>query len=186
MKKLAILTCALCVFATTAHAATQQTELKPIDTKRPAVQRPTCDIAKAKRAHEAAFEQKLGLTEVQKLKARELRKAGHEKMKPVMDDLRAKKREAESIRNSKLTVAEQEEKLTVIDKDIATLEKKAAEIRKQNMQDFEAILTKDQRKTLKQMKKDGREKFNKSHPQGPKPYCKIIPPQHFPQKVENK
>ena len=185
MKKLAILTCALCVFAATANAAE---ELKPVskDIKRPAVQRPNCDIAKVKRAHEAAFEQKLGLTEVQKLKARELRKAGHEKMKHVMDELRAKKQEAAKIRNSNLTVAEQEAQLTVIDKDIAALEKKAAEIRKQNMQDFESILTKDQRKTLKEMKKEGRDKFNKSHPQGPKPYCKIIPPQHFPQKIENK
>ena len=107
-------------------------------------------------------------------------------MKPVMDELRAKKQEAAKIRNSNLTVAEQEAQLTVIDKDIAALEKKAAEIRKQNMQDFESILTKDQRKTLKEMKKEGRDKFNKSHPQGPKPYCKIIPPQHFPQKIENK
>lgn len=155
MKKLAIMLCAMCVLAGAANAADEQK--MPIKKMPPNKEQ----IEKVRKAHEAAFEQKLGLTEVQKLKARELRKSGFEKIKPVMDELKAKKQEAEAIRRSKLTVAEQEEKLTVIDKDIAALKKQASEIRKQNMKDFESILTREQKKTLKQMKKEGRAKFER-------------------------
>lgn len=166
MKKLAILLCAMCIIAGTANAATE--EANPPVRKMP----PKEDMVKARKAHEQAFEQRLGLTEVQKLKARELRKAGHDKIKPVFEQLRAKKQEAENIRHSKLSVQEQEEKLTVIDKDIKELEKQAAQIKKQNMKDFEAILTRKQKTTLKQMKKEGRDKFNKEH-RLPPPPCPV-------------
>jgi len=169
MKKLAIMLCAMCVLAGTTYAADDQ---KFPNKKMPPSKE---QMEKMRKAHEAAFEQKLGLTEVQKLKAREQRKAGFEKIKPVMDDLRAKKQEAEKIRQNKnLTVAEQEEKLTVIDKDIAALKKQASAIRKQNMKDFESILTREQKKTLKQMKKEGRAKFE--HDKNlPKPPCPVPP-----------
>lgn len=163
MKKLAILLCAMCVIAGTANAAVENANA-PIK-KMP----PKEEMIKMKKAHEHAFEQKLGLTEVQKLKARELRKAGHEKMKPVMDQLRAKRQEAETIRRSKLSVQEQEEKLTVIDNDIKELEKQAAQIKKQNMKDFEAILTREQKNTLKKMKKEGRDRYKKDHRLTPPP-----------------
>ena len=166
MKKFLIMTCALCVLTGIANANEAVTK-NDIVKKGAAVNKtlhnmPSPEQAqKIKKAHEAAFEKKLGLSEVQKLKARELRKAGHEKIKPVMQDIKAKKQEAEMIRNSKLTVEAQEEKLVVIDKELATLEKQAQTIRKQNMRDFEAILTKDQKKTLKNMKKEGRKNFDK-------------------------
>ena len=163
MKKLAILLCAMCVIAGTANAAVENTNppIKKMPTKE--------EIMKVKKAHEQAFDQKLGLTEVQKLKARELRKAGHEKMKPVVDELRAKRQEAEAVRRSKLSVQAQEEKLTEIDKDIAALEKQAAQIKKQNMKDFESILTRKQKSTLKQMKKEGRKNFARGHRLPPPP-----------------
>ena len=129
-------------------------------------------IKQIRKAHEAAFEKKLNLTEVQKLKARELRKSGHEKMKPVMEQIKIKKQEAEMVRNSKLSVQAQEEKLTQIDKDLAVLEKEAQTIRKQNMKDFETILTKNQKKTLKNMKKEGRKNFDKKRRELPPPPCK--------------
>ena len=174
MKKVLIISCALCLIAGASYAA--EPINKPDFAKK-------CEITKKmppnpeqmekiRKAHEAAFESRLGLTEVQKLKARELRKAGHEKIKPVMDDLHAKKQEAEAIRQSKLTIQEQEEKLTAIDKDIAGLQKKAQTIRKQNMKDFEAILTRDQKKILKNMKKEGRKSFEASRKQLPPPPCK--------------
>lgn len=181
MKKLLIMTCALCILSGAANAVEtkivnegpkgdfEKFQRPPIERKAPDMEQ----IKKMKRNHEAAFEQKLGLTEVQKLKARELRKSGHEKIEPVMKDIRAKKQEAEMIRRSKLTVEAQEEKLTVIDKDLATLEKQAQQIRKQNMKDFEAILTKDQKKTLKNMKKEGRKNFEKNRKELlPPPPCK--------------
>ena len=177
MKKLLIITCAMCVLAGVANA--NEPVKKPdfvkkgVNVEQAIPNKPNPEQMKQMRkAHEQAFEQKLGLTEVQKLKARELRKAGHEKMKPVMEQIRTKKQEAEMIRNSKLTVAEQEEKLTAIDNDLAELKKQSQTIRKQNMKDFEAILTKDQKKTLKNMKKEGRKKFDKQRKELPPPPCK--------------
>ena len=171
MKKLLIMTCAMCVLTSAANAAASnavknETIKGNIENlkQRPQIERKAPDMEqmkKIRKAHEQAFEQKLNLTEVQKLKARELRKSGHEKIEPVMKNIRAKKQEAEAIRRSKLTVEAQEEKLTAIDKDLTVLQKQAQEIRKQNMKDFEAILTKDQKKTLKNMKKEGRKNFDK-------------------------
>ena len=179
MKKLLIMTCAMCVLAGAANA--NEPVNKPDFAKKGpkieqgAPQRPNPEQMKQiRKAHEQAFEQKLGLTEVQKLKAKELRKSGHEKMKPVVDQIKAKKQEAEAVRNSKLTVQEQEEKLTVIDKDLAALKKQADKIKKQNMKDFESILTRDQKKILKDMKKEGRKNFEKQKKELVPPPCKPI------------
>ena len=74
---------------------------------------------------------------------------------------KAKKQEAKMVRLSKMTVQAQEEKLIEIDKELTVLEKKAQQIRKQNMKEFEAILTREQKQILKNMKKEGRRNFEK-------------------------
>ena len=174
MKKLLILTCTISVLSIGAFASDQINDLKAgIEKKQPPqIEKKAPDIEqikKIKRAHDAAFEQKLGLTEVQKLKARELRKASHAKMEPVIKDIKAKKQEAEMVRNSKLTVEAQEEKLKTIDKELSVLRKQMQEIRKQNMKEFESILTKDQKKILKNMKKEGRKNFEEHRKELPPP-----------------
>ena len=178
MKKLLILTCAMCVL--TGVSIANEPVKKPDCIKRgPGVEFKKPDPEQMKEIREArmqAFDQKLGLTEVQKLKAKELRKSGHEKMKPVMEQIKTKKQEAEAIRNSKLTVQEKEEKLTVIDNDLAELKKQAKEIKKQNMKDFEAILTKEQKKTLKNMKKEGRKNFDKHKKEFEQQRKDLVPP----------
>ena len=167
--------CAMCVLTGIANANEPISKQDLVKKGAPQHAMPSPEqMQKIRKAHENAFEQQLGLTEVQKLKARELRKSGHEKIKPVMQEIKAKKQEAEMIRNSKLTVEAQEEKLTVIDKDLEVLKKQANEIRKQNMKDFEAILTKDQKKTLKNMKKEGRKNFDKQRKELPPPPCKPV------------
>jgi len=179
MKKFLIIACVTCVLTGAANANEQPVKedfvKKGIGVEKQVPKMPPPNqMCKIKKAHENAFEQKLQLTEVQKLKARELRKDGHSKIKPLLDDIRAKKQEAEMIRNSKLTVEAQEEKLTVIDKDLANLEKQVRTIRKQNMKEFENILTKDQKKTLKNMKKEGRQKFEQQRKDLVPPPCKPI------------
>ena len=164
----------MCIMSGIANAAVNEGVQGNIEKfgQRPQMERkaPSAEqIKQMKKAHEAAFEQKLGLTEVQKLKARELRKSGHAKIEPVMKDIKSKKQEAEMVRNSKLTVQDQEVKLTQIDKELEVLKKQAQEIRKQNMKDFESILTREQKKTLKNMKKEGRKNFDK--------HRKELPPQ---------
>ena len=90
---------------------------------------------------------------------------------PSKEEIKAKKQEARMVKMSRIAVQMQEEKLAQIDKELAVLEKKANEIRKQNMKDFEAILTKDQKKILKNMKKEGRKNFERGHHCPPPPPC---------------
>lgn len=186
MKKLAIMICALCVVSSAAYAAATDKvgvsdSATNVQVTNEGIKNPPSkeEMIKLRKQREAAFEQKLGLTEAQKVKIKELRIEGHKKMKPVMEQIKLKKQEAKAVKLSRISVQMQEEKLAVIDKELAKLEKQAQEIRKQNMKDFEAILTKEQRKILKQMKKDGREKFRRG--QRPCP-----PPCHQMQEVEQK
>ena len=166
MKKLAILASALCIFATSGMAV----NAAPVAPGNHQPQQMSIEeMMKQRKAHEAAFEQKLGLTEAQKAKAKELRIKGHKKMRPVMEEIKSKKQEAEAIKRSKMAIRMQEEELAKIDTDLKVLEKKAHKIRQQNMKDFESILTKDQKKILNQMKEEGRKNFEKGN--CPPPPC---------------
>ena len=164
MKKLLVLMSLLCVSITAQAAEPIKNEIQKVQ--------PTQTQMRIHR--ENMFEKRLGLTEVQKLKAREIRQKGHEKLNPVMEQIKNKKQEAEMIRRSRMAVQMQEEKLTVIDSELKTLEKQAQTIRKENMKEFESILTWQQKRTLKQMKKEGRKNFRMNH-------CPQRPPVHIPQ-----
>lgn len=124
---------------------------------------PSAEHGAMRAKHDAEFEKRLNLTEEQKIKARQIRKAGHEKLKPVMDEIRAKRQEAKMIKLSRMAVQMQEEKLAVIDEELKVLQKKAHEIRRANMKEFESILTREQRRTLKEMKKEGKKRFEEAH-----------------------
>ena len=160
MKKLLVLLSVICLGATTANAVEQ---VKP--TQNQMAQK----YIAMKEQRERAFERRLDLTEVQKLKAREIRKNGHEKLKPVFDEIKSKKQEAEMVRRSRMAVQMQEEKLAVIDAELKLLEKKANSIRRSNMKEFESILTRQQKRILKEMKKEGRQRYQSHHPQ-PRPH----------------
>lgn len=118
----------------------------------------------AKIQREKAFEKRLELTEEQKIKAKEIRVKGHEKIKPIIEEIKAKKQEAKMVKMSRIAVQVQEERLAVIDAELKVLEKKAHDIRKANMKEFESILTFKQKRILKQMKKEGRKKYQAAHP----------------------
>ena len=170
MKKMFILSAILCFLTTTSQATEAQKIVRPNATQKFIQEQKVekniqqkADFEKMKRKHDMMFEQKLKLTEVQKLKARNIRKQGHEALEPIMNEIRNKKQEAEMVRRSRIAVQVQEERLTAIDKELAILEKKANEIRKNNMKEFESILTKEQKKNLKEMKKDGRKRFAEKH-----------------------
>ena len=118
MKKLAILASALCIFATSGMAV-NAAPVAPNNHQPPQMSRE--EMMKQRKAHEAAFEQKLGLTEAQKAKAKELRIKGHKKMRPVMEEIKSKKQEAEAIKRSRMAIRMQEEKLANIDADLKVL-----------------------------------------------------------------
>ena len=156
MKKLLVLL-TLCTISLAQVNATETTTQKPLTEK----QKQELRIQRVQ-----AFEKRLSLTEEQKVKAKELRIKGHEKIKPVMDEIISKKQEAKMIKMSRIAVQVQEERLDKIDKELKVLEKKAHDIRKANMKEFESILTRQQKRTLKQMKKEGRNRYHAQHPWG--------------------
>ncbi len=155
MKKILILTMAmyLSTFAVNAGEGLNQKDFPP----------PSHRMTEAERVkRETAFEQRLGLTDEQKQQAKELRIQGHEKIKPVIDLLKAREQEAQTVKNSKLTPLAQEEKLNNLYSDIKTLRKEAHDIRVKNMKEFEEILTSEQKKTLKEMKQEGKREYKKA------------------------
>lgn len=109
------------------------------------------------------FEERLKLTDEQKAQAQELRKQSFERIKPVMEQIKLKKEEIKAIKLSKIAIEEQELKITELKNEMKALHRQAHEIKMQNMKDFEAILTKKQKKELAKMKKEGRKKFDKEH-----------------------
>ena len=124
---------------------------------------PTSSYQKIRQEREKAFENKLKLTEEQKIKAKEIRLKSQEKLKPIFEEIISKKQEAKMVKMSRIAVIEQEKRLNAIDKEIKALEKQAHNIRKANMKEFESILTKEQKNILKQMKKEGRKRYKEKH-----------------------
>lgn len=118
------------------------------------------------------FQKKLGLTDEQKAKAKTIHEKGRAEMQPVMEKMKAKHEKIKAIKED--STLNEEAKRTQIEeqvKQLHTLKQYANELRMKNMKEFESILTKDQQKTLKEMKKEGRKNFDKqfkkAHPQRP-------------------
>lgn len=155
MKKLLILLTVAIVSSSSIYAAENVIPIKQND---------KTQAMNIRLQRENAFEKRLGLTEEQKVKAKEIRKNGHEKLRPVIEEIKLKKQEAKMVKMSRIAVEVQEERLAVIDSELKILEKKANEIRKSNMKEFESILTRNQKRILKQMKKEGRKRYHETHP----------------------
>ena len=107
----------------------------------------------------AEFEKKLKLTEEQKAQAKEIRQKGIEQIKPLMEQSKAK-REA-----LKKAIDSNKDYKTVenLKKEVRDIDKQIHDIHRQNMKDFEAILTKKQKKELEKIKKEGRKKFEQQY-----------------------
>ena len=121
---------------------------------------PTPPSAEKMAQKRAEFENKLKLTDEQKAQAKEIRLKGHEEMKPIMEQMKAKKIEFDTVKkDGSLTVAEQTEKLNALRAEMKTLRKQAKDLRIKNMQEFESILTSEQKETLQKIKKEHHEKM---------------------------
>lgn len=104
-----------------------------------------------------------------------MHKAGFEKIKPIVEKTKEKQKALWALKDAKdeqsLQQAEQ------LKKEIGALKHEAHELQKQNMKEFENILTKKQQKELQKMKEEGRKNFeknfkNRPHPEfgrGPRP-----------------
>jgi len=169
MKKTLILASALVFAISLASYADTDVKTKQITTQkagnriempnRPDFQRPPKGPDFKKR--QAEFDKRLNLTDKQKTKAEEIRKQGFEKMKPVMEKTKAKHLELRKLKEEQKDTNKAQ--IDQIQKELQALRKEAHEIRQQNMKDFEAILTKKQKKELQTMKEEGRKKFEQEH-----------------------
>ncbi|MCQ2738976.1 MAG: Spy/CpxP family protein refolding chaperone [bacterium] len=169
MKKLAILLSLVVLSMSCVNAAETKTTPKNV---KPVITQEQIQKMRVDRAN--AFDQKLGLTDEQKAKAKEFRTQAHEKMVPVMQKIKTNRLEAKKLKNIDKRTNAQEEKLTQLNNDFRALQKEIHQIRQQNMKDFESILTDDQKNTLKTMKKEGRNQYRKNHP----PFKKHMQPRN--------
>lgn len=123
------------------------------------------------------FEQRLNLTEKQKEKAKKIHQKGAKQMKPLMEKRMSLRNEIAQIKKSESDECAKKEQIDKKVKELKALDKKANEIRKSNSQEFEKILTKEQKTELEKMKAEGRKNFEKHHP--PRPPFNMFPPPEF-------
>lgn len=122
--------------------------------------------------HRAEFERRLNLTEAQKAKIEKNRKADMAKLKPIKEQIRAKKEaKFEIIKKYEETNPD----LIKLNKDIKALKEQEHKIKEANRKSFEALLTKEQKAELAKIKTE-REKNVKGHrphhPEGRPPFEK--------------
>jgi Spy/CpxP family protein refolding chaperone len=171
MKKIFVIASAL-IFAASVNAYASETGQVPTkttnyQTSTPDYQRPPKGPDFQKR--NAEFEKRLKLTDKQKAKAKEIHQKGFEDMKPIMEKMKEKRGEIEAVKRSRMSVEAQNERIAELQKEIGALKNEAHRLRMQNMKDFEAILTKKQKKELQKMKEEGRKNFDKEFKKGGHP-----------------
>lgn len=105
------------------------------------------------------FEKRLNLTEEQKALAKAQREASIEKIKPIVEQIKAKKAEIEAVQKTRMAQRAIDERVAELQGEIRELRKQAHEIRKENMKAFEATLSEEQKKELQKMKEEGRKRF---------------------------
>ena len=99
------------------------------------------------------LEDELKLNDTQKAKAKANRIQGRKEMKPIIDQIRAKREEILDIMDSDLTQEQQQEKIKPILEDLKVLHKKANKLREKNMEEFEKILSKSQKAKFEELKR---------------------------------
>ena len=168
MKKLLMTTLCVIALATTVNASYAKGPEAP-NKMTPETKQ---EFVKKMQEHQKKFDERLQLTPEQKVLAEKNRKEGRAKMEPVMKDIKAKKEELKAIRESGKSEAETKKLTEPIKKDLKALRGKANELRQENMKNFEAILTPEQKVEFDKMKEEGKAKraeMKKNHkgPRGP-------------------
>ena len=122
--------------------------------------------------HRAEFERRLNLTEAQKAKIEKNRKADMAKLKPIKEQIRAKKEaKFEIIKKYEETNPD----LIKLNKEIKALKEQEHKIKEANRKSFEALLTKEQKAELAKMKTEREKNFKghrPHHPEGRPPFEK--------------
>lgn len=118
---------------------------------------PNPEIMKAKKAE---FEKRLNLTEEQKKQIEENKIKDREKIKPIIDELRLKHHEYIKIdKDPNLSKEEKNKAKNELKQELKTLKMQADNCRKENMKNFEAILTPEQKKEFEKIKAEQKKKM---------------------------
>ena len=104
------------------------------------------------------FEKRLNLTQEQKNIAKAQREKSIAKIKPLIDEINAKK-----LKMEKLNPETDSQLLNQLENEVRALRKQCHEIRKENMKAFEASLTDVQKREMQKMKEEGRRRFEREH-----------------------
>lgn len=119
--------------------------------------RPSKEEMEAKKAE---FEKRLQLTEEQKKQIENNKQKDREKMKPLMEGIMAKKGEIRKINHDlSLSKEEKEVKTKQLREEIQKLRIQADALRKQNMQEFENLLTDEQKLEFAKIKAEQQKKM---------------------------
>lgn len=167
MKKLLILAGVIGLMTTTQCFAQDENAAAPQPPQAPCEKQFKPENCNLKKLHKGPnfeeFEQKLKLTDEQKAKAKALREAEHEQIRPFLDKIGEKMNEEKAVMDKKLTFDERQAELAPIRKDIHEIKNEIRTIRMQNKAKFESLLTSKQLKKLEKMKEDG---MKNAKPQG--------------------
>lgn len=126
-------------------------------------------IKKEHEKRKAEMDARLKLTDEQKSIIEKNRQESRQKMKPLFEDLKIKKMKLNELNNSTLSKEEKDKQINALKADINDLRAKLHKLREENMKNFEAVLTPQQKIEFKKMgqehKKHKHEKFKKFHNQ---------------------
>jgi Spy/CpxP family protein refolding chaperone len=103
----------------------------------------------------------LNLTEEQAAKAKAMREQSREKMKPYFEQIKTERDKLKQMREQNAS----QEELTKQREKVAALMKQAKEIHKQNLANFESILTPEQKVKFEAHKKQRMEQMKNKHQQ---------------------
>jgi len=116
----------------------------------PRFERPTKAELDAKKAE---FEKRLNLTETQKKKIETQKEKDREKIKPIMDKMRTIHEDMRKVKfDPTLSQKDKEKKIAKLQKERNALKQKADKCRKDNMKNFESILTSAQKTEFAKIK----------------------------------
>jgi Spy/CpxP family protein refolding chaperone len=116
------------------------------------------------------LEEKLNLTDIQKAKIKQIKEREAQAVRPLIDKIQAKDKEAQAVFNEKLTEQERQEKLAPIGREIEQTRAQIRDIKKHSKDEFKSVLTDKQVKKLEKLKKQERknaQKVGKKGPHGP-------------------
>lgn len=126
---------------------------------------------KWKKDHEkrkAEFDSRLKLTDAQKKQIEQNRIESHKKMKPVFEEMKAKKMKIQEIQASTLSQEEKEKQTCSLRAEVKNLKMQLRQFREANMKAFEDILTEPQKKEFAKIKEEHKKKMDKKF-KGKKP-----------------